>query len=588
MSRVLEFGQPSDDPFNTGPYATYLPYWLGSPFFHWGYRGSMLSSDARYGTGTVTPTNLPFDLRAATLFPPDGNFVRYQSVHAFWQRGGEATRLRDLATQHEVLLFSRDPEEHFQALAAVRTVAEPPPGPTLSISQGIRIEFQRSRLPDSATLLYPPQPNWNTNSPFSPNPGPVPVFALYDWTDFWTNGAQPKGPASEPRSGTSNGFGSVKAVHVVNHGLCAQKVPYTNPARTGLLDLVAPGFLSAVEQSLARDNPSASVVLDTSDTAAFLHTTTEREDAQHGGFFFHFSGALHDVPVPVIGSLNAQVEMLHAFEFKLLNGVLTVDPLLDHGSTSSSFFGIGAADVKTQLEDALLSILTTPPGEFNVPDTLPGRIYDVARKQQEFAGITLASGFSCEPRGPQDESILAVDDPRLGDICPGLFRNVHDQLLAAVTGLAGQRLGIPQAAFAQLYEATALETMPNPVHPSERIYKNFKCVPRGSTGNSFCRYSIPARRINVFPDAVELVFVDDDKEYTNPSFIPYLILFNLGQVTGGVGLNSLCDPPVAQVPGALGRRATAFTTYDNRTLTAIGCVYNPQSDKYDNCTVVGQ
>ena len=76
---------------------------------------------------------------------------------------------------------------------------------------------------------------------------------------------------------------------------------------------------------------------------------------------------------------------------------------------------------------------------------------------------------------------------------------------------------------------------------------------------------MPARRLNVLPDGVELVFVDDDKEYTNPAFIPYIIALNLNQT------DSLCDPPRAQVPGLLDRRPFVSFRYDGKRYSAANC-----------------
>jgi hypothetical protein len=138
--------------------------------------------------------------------------------------------------------------------------------------------------------------------------------------------------------------------------------------------------------------------------------------------------------------------------------------------------------------------------------------------------------------------------------------------------IAGQRLGIPASALSQLWETTALATMVNPHdpgNPADQVYKNFRCVPRASktdgTIANRCRYVMPARRLNVLPDGVELVFVDDDKEYTNPAFIPYLIALNYDKTA------KLCDAPRAQTPGLLDRRSFVNFPYDGKKYTANNC-----------------
>lgn len=104
--------------------------------------------------------------------------------------------------------------------------------------------------------------------------------------------------------------------------------------------------------------------------------------------------------------------------------------------------------------------------------------------------------------------------------------------------------------------------------------------------------SCTADRLNVFPDGVELVFVDDDEEYNNPLFIAWLIL---GDSADKTLLSKLCDPPHpgTQSGGApsnflLGHRAYANTSLDNKTFSAINCVPvppTPTHPKNYKCTV---
>ena len=597
---VLEFGQlGSGDPFNGGsPDAIYLQYWLGSPFDHWGYRGKSLVNDALYTPGTltnVTTTKQPWDLTAVALVPSFKNFVKYQSVHAYWHvagaaidPGGPPANIRTLATQHEVLLFARDPEEHFQTLSQIRDQLLPQPYPNppalIPLTQGFRKEFLASRLPDAASLVYPPQPNWNTRPPFVSNPGPVPVLAQYATANFWGNwgnGVVPIGPAAAPFD--PEGPGSVKAVHVINHGLCSQQVPYLDTvdadgnAKSGLFPLVGPAFFPSVEKKLAESplGSTATMWLSRSNVASFLHATTDREDAQHGGFFFNFDVNLTadlDWPIP---NFSGYAELGHAYEFKLLDGRLTVEPYRDYGQVLTNIFGLPETFLQSAFDDALTQSLLVAPSPSASADSLASVVFQEADKQQEWEGIIGgADGLPCDPRAPGDETIPVALDPSAG-VCGGFITWISLALRASVTGagaIAGQRLGIPASAFNQLWETTALATMVNPHdpgNPADQVYKNFRCVPRksktdGTTANR-CRYVMPARRLNVLPDGVELVFVDDDKEYTNPAFIPYLIALNFDKTA------KLCDPPRAQTPGLLDRRSFVNYVYDGKKYTATNC-----------------
>ncbi len=128
------------------------------------------------------------------------------------------------------------------------------------------------------------------------------------------------------------------------------------------------------------------------------------------------------------------------------------------------------------------------------------------------------------------------------------------------------------------------------------MYKTPRCVPR-LNGNNVCRYTLPARRLNVFPDGVELVFVDEDKEYDNPSFVAWLILEDLtarGALTYAQGLGQMCDPPHYGVPAAgpsiflPQRRAFVRATFDGKTYSATNCKkVSSNPDKYD-CDVAVQ
>ncbi|CAN5312456.1 hypothetical protein BH09MYX1_BH09MYX1_68110 [soil metagenome] len=235
---------------------------------------------------------------------------------------------------------------------------------------------------------------------------------------------------------------------------------------------------------------------------------------------------------------------------------------------------------------SIAGALTSVPSAFSPPDTLAGRVFDVARKTQEYPGVFAPPGLSCEYRAPGDESIPETADPTLGP-CGALMKQMTNDLKTAVIGLAGSRLGIPAAAFEQI-QSTMLATTPNPRNPSERIYRNFQCMPRGaSNGNGTCRYRMPARRVNAFPDGVELVFVDDDKEYTNAAFIPFLILFQKDP-TPDLSLSLLCDPPTAQAPGTLTRRAFTAKLEGNKFYRPVNCTTYVESgtgDKKYSCDV---
>lgn len=68
-------------------------------------------------------------------------------------------------------------------------------------------------------------------------------------------------------------------------------------------------------------------------------------------------------------------------------------------------------------------------------------------------------------------------------------------------------------------------------------------------GSARCEYVLPAKRINVLPDGVELVFVDDTRELKNPAFPIWLHLWS--RPPGGMidPFTLLCNPSTGTMPG---------------------------------------
>jgi hypothetical protein len=56
----------------------------------------------------------------------------------------------------------------------------------------------------------------------------------------------------------------------------------------------------------------------------------------------------------------------------------------------------------------------------------------------------------------------------------------------------------------------------------EAPLKDWACVPDNSETGGHCEFTIPAKRLNVYPDAVELVWFDG-KEVKNPAYALYVL-----------------------------------------------------------------
>lgn len=253
--------------------------------------------------------------------------------------------------------------------------------------------------------------------------------------------------------------------------------------------------------------------------------------------------------------------------------------------------GLLAGKVQSTIDDVLLPALTTDPGEFGAPDTLAGKVFHQADVEQEFAGVATDPGTTCEPQGPGDETIPVSQDPEADSaICGSFIKSMRVLLQDALgpNGLAGPAVGVPASAFPQLWRDTALATRPVAPNSKKLVYKNFRCVPRvpklhpKAPPVNVCRYVLPARRINVLPDGVELVFVDDDKEYANPSFVGWLIALNL-QLHDNPGspinpLHELCDSPHHKTPGTTFRRLYSNAEWDSKHLTVDKSICTQQQD----------
>jgi len=253
----LQFGTTTPLPSGGNAAVVRLDLFLTSPFYEWDFRGTQLTGNPIAGTTSG------FDLTQATL-DPNANpfnplFVQYSNNHAFWRTLGTRRLIsRQIATQHEVDLFARDPEEQYAAFATTVTSRSPE-----SAAWVVAVDPNSGEVPASAVLDYPPQVDWEfagaslgsqeqlatggrvlTHTPLAP-------------TDFWPSGITPAAPgslplANPPDPGFPVGAGSVKAARVVNHGLCSKFTPYVtgDPVNPGLFELVDPFFFQAFEQQV--------------------------------------------------------------------------------------------------------------------------------------------------------------------------------------------------------------------------------------------------------------------------------------------------------------------------------------------------
>jgi len=200
---------------------TKLDLFLASPFDQWSWSGTQLIGNPTTATGPTWDLTAQSIIDAPSLSPI---WVSYAHQHAFWQTLGRPSR--DFVTQHEVVLFARDPEEFYSEIASVAD--------DTNYDDRTRwdTKINTSRIPDAATMLYPPQENWQyTDQQLVAQGGRVVEHNPLHTCDFWQCPVIPSGPAAAPlvpnfAVSFPAGGGSVKSARLIDKGLCAQFQAY--------------------------------------------------------------------------------------------------------------------------------------------------------------------------------------------------------------------------------------------------------------------------------------------------------------------------------------------------------------------------
>lgn len=557
----LRFGTYDLDPAGGGRVPVIrLELFAGSPFFHWDFRDWQLVGNRLPNASTS------FDLTLRTLggqLPT--TFARYNSSHAFWKLVPGASVERELWTQHEVLLFARDPTEqarHFRSFVGASDFNN------ASFPARWRSEWTSELIPDAATIWYPPYAGFvPPDAVIDGTPvtllSPSVTVAL-DSSQFWGTNVTPAGPGAAPDCA-----GSVKAVKVVNHGMCGASIPYItgDSAAPGLLELIADAVPRGIAEGLVRNDRCDVLDKKWLHVAPFLDLTTEKEDAQVGGFFLNTELHL---------SLDIAVDptvLLHdAHRFRLFDGRLSADGevLFAQGA------GIGAETAIARLRAVLAREMDRPLRTVDQANTLAEQLYRESDERQSYRGDLVSSKppyrfvqekctqrimpIATPPFWAADDSVLvpAQDDP-----CYHFYSLVKTQTTTALQ-LHAATLGLSANEQAQV-KALVEETE---VRGGASVLRHFRCAMRDTcvdTGCSsvekagVCEYTLPAKRLNVLPDGVELVFLDDTKELANPVYPIWLHAFD----AGGDAYRGLCGTPVQQTPGTTSRRAQAAVRRDH-------------------------
>jgi len=209
---------------------------------------------------------------------------------------------------------------------------------------------------------------------------------------------------------------------------------------------------------------------------------------------------------------------------------------------------------------------------FGVGLTAPLRAQDVARLsnlgpktfaeglwQAADGAQILTQNFGCSQVSPGEEAV-PVSNPMMD--CGGWVNFIRQQVdnaiaqsLPALVQLSPQLMTAPAPTADdrnQIIDRTLLASE-FVGRIGANAYKNFRCVDRtgqpGRLAGPRCEYVLRAKRLNVLPDGVELVFIDDPREYQNPTYPLWLLAWHQHQPGNPMSaLFGLCDPPVARLP----------------------------------------
>jgi hypothetical protein len=411
--------------------------------------------------------------------------------------------------QAEAVFFVRDPEEMFQSL---RSRANDDLGwqyDTTGCAGG-----GCPRLPVTPFAFSAASPNGGGGgASFAAS---APVFQA----TFW-NGTTPRAPGADPR-----GLSSIKATRVYQHGLCSYETP--------IADIIGRINQSYLDQFF---DPNGSVCnagaivpingnIDYSNLTSYLsHSEGSLEDLR-GGFLFASALSVFDQTGTVdTCALNFNVN----YEFGLIDGRVGV-PTGNINSFSTSSRGAICSQVEPAIYNALLH---------DIPDQILGTADSLQIYPQDF-NDTQFDG--CEPDPNKNPNPCAAHPIQL---------EVGIRLGADRAGLS---LSEAQQVVDQLRQTDSNGTLVNwrcvnrPVEVESSANPTAICL----EDRYRCEYILRAKRLNVFPDSLEIVWFDDARDFSAPALPIYYLSLAQGPTSPLCRRQpSIADPSLTNPFGAV-------------------------------------
>jgi hypothetical protein len=374
----------------------------------------------------------------------------------------------------EALFFARDPEEIAQTLAALQ-------------NDDAAWQLNTTGCAGGGCPALPAVP-----FAFGVAANGASASAPVGQGSFW-GGATPQGPGAQPSH-----MSSIKAVRAYQHGFCSTQRKFSNPTSgTGVFELIDKGFFdNFFKPGRVCSNPVANLDgrIDYTNLTSYLAHSEGTQSDVRGGFLFASSLEVFDLNVGVGHFEPCHVDFNVGYELGLADGRLAVT------AQSVNSFNSGHGELCEGFPAIANNV------RIAITDTLPGKIHQAADLVQMV---------------PQDVNDTRFDgcDPNAADPCASFADGLTlENLIKA--GAASQGLTAPEI-------QQVLFTLRNRV--GGRLL-NWRCESRDfspPTGHprNRCEYIVRAKRLNVMPDAFELVWFDDDRDFAAPAIPMYYLSF---------------------------------------------------------------
>ena len=338
----------------------------------------------------------------------------------------------------------------------------------------------------------------------------------------------------------------IQGIYLERLGVCAQDVSIQTQVVNQLTQMVPEGILTKIIGTGGVANEQSDV-----DVAAFVDSSDT--SSPYGGFVL-LSNTYVQWNVP--GATPANVSIPYTFRFELSDGILATSPhsdgdQFDGYAGGQVFSGINGALASTIADTIYLnalsqqaqpipkSALTEQPPECTNGTTHPSSCY---------IPCNLPDGFNAPPDlspGSTDDTswhyvqvctggfaglgCLMTPQQCIGDTCQYQCQRAVSVLEAGATtgaGKAGITNGTQISNIAALFDARRTS--------ANNVYENVRCNYHPtyvSDGTPVCEVVVHAKRLDVTPSTVELVWFDGSdlahigsEEYGNEAFATYLAL----------------------------------------------------------------